>query len=126
MKHPKTALFTKDQLDRVFDDLKPLTTCEMEAAFNENVDALHNDVAIFNYSYLPSLVLYETDPIAYKSEFLAWVDRNLDDGTLFESSDEKFYWYSEVEEALEAQDSLDSSLDQLSRMMDMEAANVQM
>jgi len=38
-------------------------------AFNDYIDETHPEIIILGMSYLPSKVLYETDPIAYRVMF---------------------------------------------------------
>ena len=51
-------------------------------AFNDYLDEVNPEIIINGMSYLPSKVLYETDPIGYEVEYNDYLD-NIDDKFAF-------------------------------------------
>lgn len=45
---------------------------DAEDAFCAMIDECHEEVEIMGHSFLPSAVLKDTDPVAYREDFLNW------------------------------------------------------
>lgn len=51
-----------------------------EDMFDDFLNEFNPTVSVMGYDYDPARVLKEVDPIAYRQEFLNWVDSNESDG----------------------------------------------
>lgn len=60
---------------------------QLDKMFCEYLDECHEDIEIFGCKYMPSRVLRDTDPIAYREFYNNWLDSELTDEVLFEHSD---------------------------------------
>ena len=69
---------------------------EIDEMFRDYLDELCECIEIFGYKYLPSRVLSEVDPIAYRENFNNWLDMELRNNVLFEHSDGSIHNEEEV------------------------------
>lgn len=60
---------------------------QLEEMFDNMLDECFEAVNICGWKYLPSRILREVDPVAYRCNFSDWLDSQLTDGLLFEHSD---------------------------------------
>ena len=58
----------------------------VEAEHDDLLDNIYPDVTIGIYSWQPSRVLKEMDPVAYRVSVIEWVDQMLEDGQIGESN----------------------------------------
>lgn len=61
-------------LDILKDSVKFWREHELEDRFDEMLDECHEEVDICGLYYAPSFALYNVDPIAYRQEYLGWLD----------------------------------------------------
>lgn len=54
---------------------------EADESFQDFVNELNDTVTICGYDFDPAPVLKEADPVAYRTEFLSWIDSREKDGT---------------------------------------------
>ena len=60
---------------------------DLEKQFCEELDDCSEPVHLLMYKYSVSDLFKSVDPIAFRYEFLAWLDTRLEDECLFEHSD---------------------------------------
>jgi len=60
---------------------------QLEEMFDEMLDQCHEPVKFGYLSYDVSIFLKRVDPVAYRQEFLNYLDLQLSDGILFEHAD---------------------------------------
>lgn len=63
---------------------------QLEQLFNDHFDECFPDVRFGALTYSPSDVLKSTDPIAYREEFLYWLNQEVEHGNLIEQNDEYY------------------------------------
>ena len=63
---------------------------QLEQLFDDHFDQWFSEVRFGALTYTPSDVLKSTDPIAYRQEFLFWLDAQIDNGDLIEQDGEYF------------------------------------
>jgi hypothetical protein len=84
----------------IIDTLQSLTAEQLTEEFNDVLDDAQGGVTICGMTYAASDVLCAVDPIAYRQEFLAWLDAECTNGRLVEV-DSQYYLASDVAELSE-------------------------
>ena len=70
--------------------LNILNDYELEDMFDEYIDDVEGQVELMGYNYYVSHLMKNTDPIAYREEYLAWIDIQVQNGVLKEIADSKY------------------------------------
>jgi len=62
------------------DGAEELSESEADEKFQEFVNETHETITVMGLDYDPARVLKDVDPIAYRQEFLNWVDSETQEG----------------------------------------------
>jgi len=91
---------TNEKIKRIEETLQSLTLEQLTEEFNDVLDDAQGEVTICGMTYAASDVLRAVDPIAYRQEFLAWLDAECAAERLVEV-DNQYYLASDVAELSE-------------------------
>lgn len=70
--------------------MNKLTDHELDQEFAEQFDEFHDGIQILDMEYSAIEVLRKIDPVAYRQEFLFWLDSEVQEGRIIEKDGEYF------------------------------------
>lgn len=93
---------SKDQIDRIEQNLSYISSCELEAMFDEYLnDISESSVYILGCCYGLAHALKSIDPMVYDQEFANWMDAVDHQDSTFIKVNGEYYYRSEVLDLLD-------------------------
>ena len=103
--------FTPEQIAKIKEELTAISEHELEERFDEVLFEEYAEVEVCGYTYSASDVFKNHDPIAYRQEFLNWIDTQISNGRFTDEIDGEHYNQEEVDELIEEMEEEDEAND---------------
>ena len=88
--------FTPEQIAKIKEELTAISERELEEHYDEFLSEVWGDVELCGYLYSAGDVFKNHDPIAYRQDFLNWLDAEISDGRYTDEIDGEHYSMDEV------------------------------
>ena len=88
--------FTPAQIAKIREELTAISERELEERFDEFLSEVYGEVDLCGYTYPARDVFKSHDPIAYRQDFLSWLDVEISDGRFTDEIDGEYYSMDEV------------------------------